>query len=208
MGIRERKQREYARRKSLILATARRMFRRKGLNGVTLDDIAGEIEFSKGTIYSHFDSKEEIFAQILLEHLNALIEYLKRAQAESSDAADGVRRALDAYLRFYDQNREYGRLLFFVDALNPNVRIPESLRQEIQRRKLACLAELQRILKKGAEPRGDVKQIALLLWGMLNGVLQLVESKQIGRNDLDSLIALGFDVVMAGLSGRPARSTR
>jgi hypothetical protein len=37
---------------------------------------------------------------------------------------------------------------------------------------------------------------------MLNGILQLVEAKQIKRDDLDRLLALGFDVVIRGLSGR------
>ena len=199
MGIRERKQREYEKRKNLILDTARKMFRRKSFNGVTLDEIAHEIEFSKGTIYSHFESKEEIFAQILLEHLHRLLNYLKQASKTSSGTEDGIRRALAAYLRFYDQHRDYCRLLFFVDVLSDQYRIPEKLLKEIHRKKIACLSELQRILNKSAK---DAKNLALLLWGMINGILQLVESRQIKRSDLDRLIDLGFTVVMSGLASR------
>ena len=199
MGIRERKQREYEKRKNLILDTARKMFHRKSFNGVTLDEIAHEIEFSKGTIYSHFESKEEIFAQILLEHLNRLIDYLKQASETSSGTEDGVRRALAAYLHFYDQHRDYCRLLFFVDILSDQYRIPETLLQEISRKKVACLSELQRILSKSAK---NAKNLALLLWGMINGILQLVESRQIKRSDLDRLVELGFEIVMSGLANR------
>ena len=207
MGSLERKQREYAKRKSLILDTARRFFRRRGFASVTIDDIATEIEFSKGTIYSHFASKEEIFAQILLEHLDKLTAVLGEAGASCSGTEDGVRRALEAYLNFYEQNGDYGQLMFFVDEPSHQANIPEKLLNEIRRRKLACLGHLQSILKKSPAgfPGGDggeTKDLALLLWGMLNGILQLVEAKQIKRDDLDRLLALGFDVVTRGLSGR------
>ncbi len=205
MGVHERKQREYEKRKKLILDTARKMFRRKSFNGVTLDEIAHEIEFSKGTIYSHFESKEEIFAQILLEHLNRLIDYLKRASETSSGTEDGIRSALAAYLRFYDQYPDYCRLLFFMDVLGDQYRIPETLLKEIQRKKIACLSELQQILKKSAK---NAKNLALLLWGMINGILQLVDSRQIKRGDLDRLIDLGFEVVMSGLANRFASPQR
>ena len=49
MGSKERKEREFESRRRLILATAKDLFVRKGFAGVTLDDIASGIEFSKGT---------------------------------------------------------------------------------------------------------------------------------------------------------------
>ena len=208
MGIRERKQRDIEKRRHLILDTARRLFHRKGFSGVTVDDIALEIEFSKGTIYSHFASKEEIFGQILLEHLIILAGYLKEAAATSATREDGVRRALETYLRFYDQHREYGQLLFFADALSNRERIPAGLRKEIDRKRIACLYELQRILRKKGRT-GDplspnaATRLGLLLWGMINGILQLVESHQIERGELDKLVTLGFDIVSNGWNGLP-----
>lgn len=206
MGVRERKQRDFEKRRGLILDTARKLFHRNGFAGVTLDDIALEIEFSKGTIYNHFQSKEEIFAQILFGHLDLLAGALKEAGANSTSREDGVRRALDAYLRFYDQHPEYGRLLFFADAISNKERIPAALLKEIHRRRIAALHELQRILTKSGEsgralPSRDAARMSVLLWGMLNGILQLVESGQIGRTGLDKMLDLAFDVVMNGLNG-------
>jgi len=206
MGIRERKTRDYEKRRTLILETARRLFHRKGFGGVTLDEIALEIEFSKGTIYSHFASKEEIFAQILLGHLNLLAGYLKEAAAVSATREDGVRRALEAYLRFYDQHREYGQLLFFADTINTRERIPVGLRRDLDRKRIACLYELQQILRKKGQT-GDpltpnaATRLGLLLWGMINGLLQLVESHQIERGEMDKLVSLGFDIVSNGWNG-------
>ena len=62
MGTRERKEREFETRRRLILDKAMDLFQKNSFAGVTLDDIASAIEFSKGTIYNHFGSKEEIYA--------------------------------------------------------------------------------------------------------------------------------------------------
>lgn len=206
MGIRERKQREFEKRKNLILSIAQELFSKSGFVGVTLDDIAAKIEFSKGTIYSHFDSKEEIFAQILLAQLNNLLGMLQDSSRSSQTADEGIRRCLHAYRQFYQQNPEYFQLLFLVDIYSNRYRIPEPLLEEIQMQKIACLQEFQKVLARGIsagelQRHHSAKELAFVLWGMLNGILQLATSQQVRQNELDPLISLALDIVMQGLKG-------
>jgi len=213
MGIRERKAREIESRRKGILVAARTLFARRGLAGVTLDDIAAAIEFSKGTIYNHFGSKEEIFAAILLEQLDALLGSLRLAARSGRDAAARLRNVTAAYLRFYQERREYFRLLFFIDVVSDQERVPAALRKEIRLRKIACLAELQRIVKEGAragefENGRPAVRVSLLLWGMMNGILQLAESGQIKEEDLERLLAAGLEITLGGLSPRAYISSR
>ena len=118
MGTRERKERDFESRRRLILATAKDLFVRNGFSGVTLDDIASGIEFSKGTIYNHFGSKEEIYATILLEHLDALLAELREATGTGRDMAGRVWNSMKAYVRFYREHREHFKLLFFIDLVS------------------------------------------------------------------------------------------
>jgi hypothetical protein len=39
----------------------------------------------------------------------------------------------------------------------------------------------------------------MVMWGMINGIIQLVESRQFKEEDLDRLIGLGFEIVLGGL---------
>ena len=57
-----RKERERAVREELILTHARRLLLSNGFQGLSLDELARSIEYSKGTIYLHFESKEDIAA--------------------------------------------------------------------------------------------------------------------------------------------------
>jgi AcrR family transcriptional regulator len=205
MGIRERRAREIATRRRLVLTTATDLFVRKGFAGVTLDDIATAIEFSKGTIYNIFGSKEEIFAAILFEQLDLLLTSLRTAVQAGRDSAGRLRNVMAAYLRFYRERREYFRLLFFIDVVSDQERVPAALRKEIRLRKIACLYELKKVVKQGVRA-GDYAngrpavEISLVMWGMMNGIIQLVESRQINDQDLERLLSAGLEIVQSGLA--------
>ena len=59
-----RKQREIQEREALILEVAREMLLERGYLGVTMDRIAQAIEYSKGTVYQHFSSKEDVLVAL------------------------------------------------------------------------------------------------------------------------------------------------
>ncbi len=56
-----------ARNRTLLLEAARRVFLERGFNGATLEAIASAAGFSKGVVYSQFDSKADLFLALLEE---------------------------------------------------------------------------------------------------------------------------------------------
>jgi len=75
-----RKQRELYEREQLILDTAKDILQQEGYANLTMDRVAAEIEYSKGTVYNHFKSKEEIISGISCRCMNNLIELFTRAK--------------------------------------------------------------------------------------------------------------------------------
>ena len=70
-----------------ILDATDRMLTRSGYKKMTIDDLAKEVGIGKGSIYLHFESKEEI----ALSHIDRIIERLKsslRSIAEKGTPAD------------------------------------------------------------------------------------------------------------------------
>ena len=59
-----RKQREINEREQLILSTAQSMLHQHGYNYLTMDRVAETVEYSKGTIYNHFASKEDLVCSL------------------------------------------------------------------------------------------------------------------------------------------------
>jgi len=79
MAIADRKARERAAREELIVEEAGTLLRQHGYLGLNLDELAGRIEYSKATIYNHFDSKEDLLAAVDHRHLQVRAELFSRA---------------------------------------------------------------------------------------------------------------------------------
>src|SRR3972149_8664546 len=115
MGIRERKERERSLRKSQILAAAEKVFKEDGFEQASLEHIAERAEISRGTIYFHFNTREELYGTILLNRTNELFEKLDRIAA-SGDSPEAtlekmVIKYFDQFLEFPDHCKMLGRPL-------------------------------------------------------------------------------------------------
>lgn len=99
-----------------ILAAAARVFSRKGFQRASLDEIAAEAALTKGAIYWHFRSKNDLFSSLLrqrFQHNTApMPEELMRVLA-ASDAASrkrGVVTMLVGMIRRIREDADWPRL--------------------------------------------------------------------------------------------------
>lgn len=79
MGTSERKQRERAEREKLIIDVGRKMLVKHGYHGLNMDRIAEEIEYSKGIVYQHFASKDDLLCGISIDLLQEGLSLIRRA---------------------------------------------------------------------------------------------------------------------------------
>jgi AcrR family transcriptional regulator len=93
------------RNRALLLSAARRVFLARGYHAATLEQIADEAGFSKGVVYSQFQSKADLFLALL----EARIE--ERAQENArlaGDMADGdLATLLDHLVRGDQATRDW-----------------------------------------------------------------------------------------------------
>lgn len=80
-------------RKRQILAAAMAVFARKGFDGASMDDIVQESGLSKGGLYWHFESKDDIIAAILAQFFDQEMGALAGLVA-ASGSVEGRLRAL------------------------------------------------------------------------------------------------------------------
>jgi AcrR family transcriptional regulator len=99
MTIQDRRLRERAAQRRLILATARSLAEREGWDAVTTRRLSAEIDHSQPVIYKHFASLDELAAAIALEGFTELAELLGQARRDAlpAEAVGAVARAYCAY---------------------------------------------------------------------------------------------------------------
>jgi AcrR family transcriptional regulator len=56
-----------------LLEAAASVYAKRGFNGATLEEVAAEAGFTKGAVYAHFGSKENLLLALLEEHLASQI---------------------------------------------------------------------------------------------------------------------------------------
>jgi AcrR family transcriptional regulator len=91
-------------KRGLILKAAREVFAAEGLEGASLRAIAARAGYTPAALYFHFDSKEAIYAEVLLGSLTALGKSVNAAVAKAKDPDARLRAAALAFFRFYANN--------------------------------------------------------------------------------------------------------
>jgi AcrR family transcriptional regulator len=84
--------------RTALLAAARRRFAEHGFAGTSLEDIAADIQATRGAIYHHYANKSALFAAVF-EQLETEVMVLADAAADqASDPWSAAFAALDAFL--------------------------------------------------------------------------------------------------------------
>lgn len=79
MAIADRKLRAWNEREQLIVDFADEMLRTSGYLGLNLDQLADRVEYSKATIYNHFESKEDLMLAVVTRHVEMRSNFFVRA---------------------------------------------------------------------------------------------------------------------------------
>ena len=82
---------------SRLLDAAEEVFVRDGYEGAQLDEIAAMAGRSKGAVYSHFKSKEDLFLALFEHRTRSYIERLAGSLQKCSDR----KQSMDAFREFY-----------------------------------------------------------------------------------------------------------
>jgi AcrR family transcriptional regulator len=104
------RQRTDEQRKQQIRSAAVRCFVRRGYESTRLLDIAREAGLSKGGVYFHYRTKDELFHDILEAHVVALQGRWSFEPAADQPADRTLRRLLIAHLRTLEDEPEQTRL--------------------------------------------------------------------------------------------------
>ena len=180
MPVAERRQREKEARRQQILDAARDLFFNRGFEATTVEEIAARTELSKGAIYLHFPSKEEIYITLMHEGSQILFEMLKESVAVDLPADTLIRRLGQAYMRFYREYTGYFRMLFLYYSSRE---IHEKITPELCEKCEACakqsLGLVASIVQKGID-QGVFRscnpwEVAIMLWTCKNGIILLGE---------------------------------
>lgn len=209
MVFEEKRKKEKENRKNTILRAARRLFFDRGFKSVTVDNIAAKSEVSKGSIYLCFESKEEIYAQILISDNIALYERINNFSATEASASQLLLEFARIYVDYFLNDNELFRILMTFMLQTGQMNLTEKQNTELIRSTNENIKIISEIIQKGIDsgefsPIGNIRQMQNAIWGMLNGVISLYvftgnPAKRTER--IHSTIRDSLNVFIEGLKG-------
>ncbi len=159
------------RTKNQLLESARQIFAKNGFQGASVDMIAEHAGYSKGAVYSNFESKEALFLALLKERMSEEIGEL-RTLLSRNGSAEEIMQALEDKYRSLEKQEIWCLLAteFQLQAgRNPEFAAPFAALYRNQRR---AIAELLKVLaeKMGAPVPSHLDAIATSLIALTHGI--------------------------------------
>ena len=208
MGAKERRGRERERREREIIDGARELFISKGFARTTMDDIVARLELSKGGLYHHFESKDELLYAAATAGLQRFEEMILHEMAGKANGLDKVTAFGQAYVRFHmgepGHRRVFGELAYASSPTGPRGR---AFMEQSERLNGLMVGSIEEGIRDGTiRPDVNPKLLAFSASSSLEGVLNALERRggQLKGEGLyqEEVLSYTFDIFRTAIGNR------
>ncbi len=105
-----RRERERKLHRQEILRAAERVFVRKGYQAANVEEIAQEAEFSVGTLYNFFKSKEEMYIRVVETLAHDFMDMLEERVLSQAEADKAIASLIELRLEHFDKHKGFFRV--------------------------------------------------------------------------------------------------
>ncbi|WP_231184680.1 TetR/AcrR family transcriptional regulator [Haladaptatus sp. DYF46] len=186
----------------LLLDDGRDLFERYGLKKTTIADLTDAAGIADSTFYRFFDSKEELYFEILQREGHALADELVN---ESLASEDDPGRAIATFMRLLvdtiEENRLMRRLLVEDEFMEVMQVVSDVSPEEFEERRAESLAYVLPYIEAWQET-GDVRAGNPETIAGVMGTVKLLPlyRDQIGRDYYEAVRDMFIEIVAAGLT--------
>ncbi|MFC4599869.1 TetR/AcrR family transcriptional regulator [Cohnella hongkongensis] len=191
--------------KKRITATAKELFIRKGYGAVSMNEVCEAAEVSKGSLYHHFKSKEELFLQVIEEDSQRWSLEWERIREGAATVEEQLYALAEHYASDFQNpllaaQEEFARSRAITDVVFDRLlRISDNNSQ-------ACRSVLREGMEKGELARGDLDRSVILVSSMLEGLGKLYYAPDLAKQQ-DKVREYYRDAVRLLLEGIRAKAT-
>jgi TetR/AcrR family transcriptional regulator, cholesterol catabolism regulator len=196
-----------------ILRTAARLFQQRGYDATSMNDVAAALKLSKGGLYHHFQSKDEILYEIMNHAMEITEERVLNPVRGIADAEERLRALIRLHIEVVLSPRDREITVM----LHENHPLPPSLRKRINGRKKDYVHFLEKLMgevqekaqamarKEGqanhkpvnAKPKVSPRAAAFALLGMINWIYQWYKPE--GDLQVQNLVPQFTELIFGGI---------
>jgi AcrR family transcriptional regulator len=171
-------------RRNQLLAAAQKLFQRKGYRGTTTDEIARRAGVTKGALYYHFKTKEDVLLGILENMSCRYQEALESVAPEGASPADFLRAIMETH-----PSKDLSDFRTLMDMWVQGMRIAKIRRYLAERMNEGIELFADRLDRRYGRTRQERRQMAVLTFSFYDG-LAARKSVNPGPIDVDEQVRL------------------
>ena len=164
-----RSQKRASRTRNKLKEAALDVFSEKSIDAATVEEITEKADLGKGTLYRHFEDKEEIVVTLVQEAVEHLIEIIRAYSTEPETIEDMLEHLLNAHYEFFVEAKEEFMLLFQGKLL---LKLEYETLDELEEPYLRYLGEIENKVSMYLSPRIDhikIRRLACAVAGFVFG---------------------------------------
>lgn len=184
--------------RAVLLDRAETVLRERGIDALSLRELAREAGVSHGAPRSHFIDRNALLDALAERGFIRLADEIREAvsHAPAGDHARALRAAGSAYLRFAVREPALLDLMFATKVDGPS----EAVRTAAERLFATMTGIMEVGVEAGAYDAGDVGRLTLLLSATTQGISALVTSRRVTTAQGEALIDDAITIFLAGAS--------
>jgi AcrR family transcriptional regulator len=154
-----------------ILNKAANLFRKKGFKGTSMQDIAKEVGILKGSIYYYFNSKNEIFQEVLDKGFNPLLNNAVYIFNKKEKPKKKFQMLIQRHLQYILQSELSIPIFYEKREKDLDTQIQNYVESRNKYEKI-LRSVLEEGIKQGEFPEVDVNLTVFTILGMINWIIQ------------------------------------
>jgi AcrR family transcriptional regulator len=170
MAIEDRRERERAARRQLIITTARRLAEAEGWDAVTTRRLSAQIEYSQPVLYKHFAGMDQLADAVALDGFGELADAIR--EARDGAAGDSLAAVAHAYLNFARDNPAV------YDAMFARATTLRFAAEDTPPQLKAAFSELRSAVGLLGDEQ-DSDTLTEVFWAALHGLVTLSRTKRL-----------------------------
>jgi AcrR family transcriptional regulator len=193
--------------RNAILEAAEAVFAERGFHGARIQDIAERARIAVGTVYNHFEQKDDVLSALLEERIEGVVAQIRARAGDPKGFHDRLLARVTRLFQYVEQHRAFLAIAseqgLFAGAAAPGARATPRNAQHVE----AFRAELRAIVEEGTAS-GDLEGLrADDLAGFLGGTMRafILSSLAQRQSDVSDQARTTVDLFLHGAVRRKRR---
>jgi len=167
------RQAQFRAREALIFQIAEQLLLENGEAGMTLDALAAELDLAKGTLYKHFQSKDELYMLLIIRNEHMLLDMMRDKNKSFPE--------LLAYFMLHHLHHPERTVLFHqieerLSITGQGIHQLFSELYQIRRQRMRMIIEMTEEYLQSISSQMSVRDYLAAIWSMTHGTAAILNS--------------------------------